>query len=107
MLQFDVSFLNAVASNSVVITVPHFLLSATRVMEFIQSALKLDDQIYLLLVLSQDSANVNNVFPCIVSAERSQYIRPKVRVHKGAETIQGRELFKGGNYMRKYGMYSE
>ena len=34
----------------------------------------------------------------------SQYIRPKVTVHKGAETIQGRKLFKGGNYMRKYGM---
>ena len=39
--------------------------------------------------------------------QRSQYIRPKVTVHKGAETIQGRKLFKGGNYMRKYGMYNE
>ena len=37
--------------------------------------------------------------------QRSQYIRPKVTVHKGAETIQGRKLFKGGNYMRKYGIY--
>ena len=37
--------------------------------------------------------------------QRSQYIRSKVTVHKGAETIQGRKLFKGGNYMRKYGMY--
>ena len=36
--------------------------------------------------------------------QRSQYIRPNVTVHKGAETIQGRKLFKGGNYMRKYGM---
>ena len=35
---------------------------------------------------------------------RSQYIRPKVIVHTGAEPIQGRKLFKGGNYMRKYGM---
>ena len=35
--------------------------------------------------------------------QRSQFIRPKVTVHKGAETIQGRKLFKGGNYMRKYG----
>jgi hypothetical protein len=34
--------------------------------------------------------------------QRSQYIRPKVTVHKGVETIQGRKLFKGGNYMRKY-----
>jgi hypothetical protein len=37
--------------------------------------------------------------------QRSQYIRPKVTVNKCAETIQGRKLFKGGNYMRKYGMY--
>ena len=37
--------------------------------------------------------------------QRSQYIRPKVTVHKGAETIQGRKLFKGGNYMRKYGTF--
>ena len=35
--------------------------------------------------------------------QRSQYIRPKVTVHKCGETIQGRKLFKGGNYMRKYG----
>ena len=34
--------------------------------------------------------------------KRSQYIRPKVTVQKGAETIQGRKLFKGGNYTRKY-----
>ena len=46
------------------------------------------------------------VFPHIVSAEiqRSQYIRPKVIVHKGAETIQGRKLIKGRDYMRKYGI---
>ena len=31
----------------------------------------------------------------------SQYIRPKVTVHKCAETIQVRKLFKGENYMRK------
>ena len=36
--------------------------------------------------------------------QRSNYIRPKVTVHKAAETIQGRKLFKGGNYMRKYGI---
>ena len=36
----------------------------------------------------------------------AQYIRPKVTVHKGTETIQGRKLFKGGNYMRKYGIHS-
>ena len=27
-------------------------------------------------------------------------------VHTGAETIQGRKLFKGGNYSRKYGIFS-
>ena len=57
----------------------------------------------------------NIIFPHMVSAEtifflnleikRSQYIRPKITVHKFAETIQGRKLFKGGNYMRKYGIY--
>ena len=26
-----------------------------------------------------------------------------ITVHTGAETIQGRKLFKGGNYSRKYG----
>ena len=36
--------------------------------------------------------------------QRIPYIRPKVTVHKCAETIQGRKLFKGGNYMRKYGI---
>ena len=25
-------------------------------------------------------------------------------VHKSAETIKGRKLFKGGNYLQKYGM---
>ena len=33
----------------------------------------------------------------------SQYIRSKVTVHKCAEIIQVRKLFKGKNYMRKYG----
>jgi hypothetical protein len=27
-----------------------------------------------------------------------------VTVHKSVETIQGRKLFKGGNYSRKYGI---
>ena len=33
-----------------------------------------------------------------------EFGNPKVTVHKGAETIQGRQLFKGGNDMRKYGI---
>ena len=49
------------------------------------------------------------VFPHIVSAETIlfEFGNPKVTVHKGAETIQGRQLFKGGNYMRKYGTYKK
>ena len=37
--------------------------------------------------------------------QRQQYIRPNVTVHKVVETIQGRKLFEGGNYMRKYKLY--
>ena len=33
-------------------------------------------------------------------------IRPEITVHKGAETIQVRKLFKGGNYTRKYGRFN-
>ena len=50
------------------------------------------------------------VFPHIVSAETILFwiqpyvLWPLVTVHTGAETIQGRKLFKGGNYMRKYGI---
>ena len=53
----------------------------------------------------------NTVFPHIVSAETILFwlwpyvLWPLVTVHKCAETIQGRKLFKGGNYMRKYGTY--
>ena len=45
-----------------------------------------------------------NYFFLHLEIQRSQYISPKVTVHKGAETIQGRKLFKGRNYMRKYGI---
>ena len=51
----------------------------------------------------------NTVFPHIVSAETILFwlwayvLWPLITVHKYAETIQGRKLFKGGNYMRKYG----
>ena len=51
----------------------------------------------------------NTVFPHIVSAETILFwiqpyvLWPLVTVHTGAETIEGRKLFKGGNYMRKYG----
>ena len=40
-----------------------------------------------------------------------EFGNPEVRVHKAkdhstkcAETIQGRKLFSGGDYMRKYGL---
>ena len=52
---------------------------------------------YFLLLFPQ------KIFFLNLETQRSQYIRPKVTVHKGAETVQGRKLFKGGNYMRKYG----
>ena len=39
--------------------------------------------------------------------QRSQYIRPKVTVHRDAKTIQVRKLFKGGNYMRKSGRHNQ
>ena len=35
----------------------------------------------------------------------SQYIRPKVTVHKCVGINRTRVLFEGGPYMRKYGMY--
>ena len=49
------------------------------------------------------------VFPRIVSAETILFwlwpyvLWPLITVHKCAETIQVRKLFKGGNYSRKYG----
>ena len=52
----------------------------------------------------------NTVFLHIVSAETILFwhwpyvLWPLLTVHKCAETIQGRKLFKGGNYMRKYGI---
>ena len=54
---------------------------------------------------------MHTVFPRIVSAETILFwiwpyvLWPLVTVHKSAETIQGRKLFKGGNYSRKYGIY--
>ena len=81
---------------------------------------KIPDMLILVLYLPLTmplwvvSKSLDTIFPHIVSAEttfflhleiqRSQYISPKVTVHKGAETIQGRKLFKGRNYMRKYGI---
>ena len=52
------------------------------------------------------SKNLDTIFPHIVSTETTFFAfgNPEVTVHKGAETIQGRKLFKGGNYMRKYGI---
>ena len=53
----------------------------------------------------------NTVFPHIVSAETILFwlwayvLWPLITVHKCAETIQGRKVFKGGNYMRKYGRH--
>ena len=57
--------------------------------------------------------NANTVFPHIVPAETILFwiwpyvLWPLVTVHKCAETIQGRKLFKGGKYMRKYGIWKK
>ena len=53
-----------------------------------------------------DRKYIHTVFPYIVSAQTIlfEFGNPKITVHKGAETIQGRKLFKGGNYMRKHGI---
>ena len=51
------------------------------------------------------------VFPHIVSVETILFwlwpyvLWPLITVHKCAESIQGRKLFKGGNYKRKYGIW--
>ena len=58
---------------------------------------------YLIYRISSYSFRGNYSF-LNLEIQRSQYIRPKVTVHKGAETIQWRNLFKDGNYMRKYGI---
>ena len=42
-----------------------------------------------------------------LETQRSHYIWLNVTVNRGAETIQGRKLSKGGNYMRKYGKYKK
>ena len=55
-----------------------------------------------LRVSETSRSQMNTVFPHIVSnysllnleIQRSQYIRPKVKVHKGSETIQGRKLYE-------------
>ena len=55
--------------------------------------------------------NQVTIFPQIVSAETILFwiwpyvLWPLITVDKSAETIQGRKLFKGGNYLRKYGMF--
>ena len=61
-------------------------------------------------MFSQDNYHISsssfhgNYSSLNLEIQRSHYIRPKVTVHKDAETIQGRKLFRGGNYMRKYGI---
>ena len=55
--------------------------------------------------------NARTVFSQIISAETILFwiwpyvLWPLVTVHKSAETIQGRKLFKSRNYSRKYGTY--
>jgi hypothetical protein len=58
---------------------------------------------------SYDGIGWSTVFPHIVSAETIlfEFGNPKVTVHKCAETIQGRKLFKGGNYTGKLYLQKE
>ena len=53
--------------------------------------------------------NQHTVFPHIVSSlewfSHIYVLWPLITVHKTAETIQGRKLFKGRNYSRKYSNY--
>ena len=64
----------------------------------------------LLFWFREASQNLYTVFPRIVSAETILFwiwpdvLWPLITVHKSAENIQGRKLFKGGNYSRKYGI---
>ena len=53
------------------------------------------------------------IFDCLLglySVNRGKKVkeakRPKVTVHKSVVTIQGRKLFMGGNYSRKYSTLS-
>ena len=49
--------------------------------------------------ISSYSFRVNYSF-LNLEIQRSQYIRPKVTVHKGVETIQGRKLYEAIRYLR-------
>ena len=89
-----------------------FILVTSRATAHITKSLKaqgvFNDLPYSLLLASYRISSYsfrNNYYFLNLEIQRSQYIRPKVKVHKGAETIQGRKLFKGGNYMRKYNMH--
>ena len=76
-------------------------------LHFYQSQFQLNKKNFLIPV----GKFWNTVFPHIVSAETILFwlwpyvLWPLITVHKCAETIQGRKLIKGGNYMRKYGKY--
>ena len=62
---------------------------------------------------SKELIKTFTLFPRIVSAETILFwiwpyvLWPLLTVHKSAETIQGRKLFKGRNYSRKYGIQSD
>ena len=66
------------------------------------SGINLDLENYLPYFLIQFP---RKLFLLDLEIQRSQYIRPRVAVHKCAETIQGWKPSKGENFMRKYGSY--
>jgi hypothetical protein len=65
---------------------------------------KINNYVFLTYRISSYSFFGNYSF-LNLEIQRSQDIRPKITVHKCAETIHGRKLFKGGNYTGKYGIH--
>ena len=63
---------------------------------------------YILIFTSSwgQTSPLRVLFFHFIFIQRSQYIKPKVTVHKCAGVIRTRVLFEGGPYMRKYGKYN-
>ena len=62
--------------------------------------------LFLVVFVDQDTKIVIHGNYSFLNLEILRWYCPKVTLHKCGETIQGRKLFRGRNYMRKYGIYS-
>ena len=49
--------------------------------------------------VSSHIVSAETIFFLNLEIQRSQYIRPKVTVHKGVETIQGQKLYEEIRYV--------